>query len=173
LDIRSTIFLRLDSSSVERDQYNLTRAISIHDIGHSGTSTGITNSIRKNETTIDQDDMMFETNPSTQLSSLSKSTNSKRDERYLMQQEQKQQQRASERTFNETQFYARTSRTPIIKQRSLNYEKSDDFYSTPPIEDTFHDALNDLNTNKDQINDDKSKNNLHLSLSIVFYLLQT
>jgi len=90
-----------------------------------------------------------------------------------MQQEQKQQQRASERTFNETQFYARTSRTPIIKQRSLNYEKSDDFYSTPPIEDTFHDALNDLNTNKDQINDDKSKNNLHLSLSIVFYLLQT
>jgi hypothetical protein len=78
---------------------------------------------------------------------------------------QREQQSGS--SLAETQFYARTSHTPTTtKRHELIYQKSDDIYSTPPIEDTFHDAIDDLNTNKDQIIDDKSKKkkNLHISL---------
>ena len=60
-------------------------------------------------------------------------------------------------SLTETQFYARTSRTPIPKRHELIYQKSDEIYSTPPIEDTFHDAIDDLHTRRDQIIDDKRK----------------
>jgi hypothetical protein len=143
--------LAIDSSSQEKDRYITARAISIHDIGNSGTSTGITNSIRKNEIGTDQADGLADSNPSIQLSS-TKTTNNKKEGRDIMQREQQ-----SGSSFAETQFYARTSHTPTNKRHDLIYQKSDEIYSTPPIEDTFHDAIDDLNTNKDQIIDDKSK----------------
>ncbi len=148
--------LDIDSSSPEKDRYITTRALSINDIGTTGTSTGITNSIHKNEITNDQADALVESSPFIQFSSI-KTTNGKREGRDIMQREQQ-----SGSSFGETQFYARTSRTPPTNKRhDLIYQKSDEIYSSPPIsppiEDTFHDAIDDLNTNKDQIIDDKSK----------------
>jgi len=144
-------FLDIDSSSPEKDRCITTRAVSIHDIGNSGTSTGITNSIRKNEIGTDQADELVDSNPSIQLSS-TKTTNNKKEGRDIMQREQQ-----SGSSFAETQFYARTSHTPTNKRHDFMYQKADEIYSTPPIEDTFHDAIDDLNINKDQIIDDKSK----------------
>jgi hypothetical protein len=141
----------LDSSSAEKDRYISARAISIHDIGTNGTSTGITNSIHKNERTTNQADVLVDSSPSIQFSS-TKTTNGKKEGRNIMQREQQ-----SGSSLAETQFYARTSHTPTTtKRHELIYQKSDDIYSTPPIEDTFHDAIDDLNTNKDQIIDDKN-----------------
>lgn len=146
-----TFSLHTDFSPAEKDRCITTRAISIHDIGNSGTSTGITNSILKNEITTDQADVLVESNPYIQLSS-TKTTNGKNEGGDIMQREQQ-----SGLSFAETQFYARTSHTPTSKPRDLVYQKSDEIYSTPPIEDTFHDAVDDFITNKDQIIDDKSK----------------
>jgi hypothetical protein len=84
--------------------------------------------------------------------SSTKTTNGKKEGRDIMQREQQ-----SGSSLTETQFYARTSHTPTTKRHGLIYQKSDDIYSTPPIEDTFHDAIDDLNTNRDPIIDDKSK----------------
>lgn len=156
--------LHIDFSPAENDRCITTRAISIHDIGNSGTSTGITNSLHKNEITNDQDICLVESNPLLQLSS-TKTTNGKNEGRDIM--EDEQQSRSS---FADTQFYARASHTPIKKRNDLIYQKSDEIYSTPPIEDTFHDAVDDLNINKDQIIDDKSKTNLHIVLFVsLFY----
>jgi hypothetical protein len=139
--------LYIDSPLPRKSSYISARAISIHDIGTSGTSTGITNSIRKNEITIDQADLLVESSPSIQLSS-TKTTNG----RDIMQREQQ-----SGPSLAESQFYARSSHTPTTKRHDLIYPKSDEIYSSPPIEDTFHDAVDDLNTNQDPIIDEKSK----------------
>jgi hypothetical protein len=69
-----------------------------------------------------------------------------------------QREQPSGTSLRETQFYARTSHAPTTHRHNLTYQKSDEKYFTPPIEDTFHDAVDDLNINKDQINDEKSKN---------------
>jgi hypothetical protein len=84
--------------------------------------------------------------------SSTKTTNGRKEGRDIMQREQQ-----SGLSLAETQFYARTSHTPTTKRHGLIFQKSDEIYSTPPIEDTFHDAIDDLNTNKEQIIDDKSK----------------
>jgi hypothetical protein len=144
--------LDIDSSSPEKDRCITTRATSIHEIGNSGTSTGITNSICKNEITTNQADILVESNSFIQLSS-TKTTNGKKEERDIMQREQ-----PSGLSLGESQFYAKTSHTPTNKRHGLIYQESDEIYSSPPIEDTFHDAIDDLNINKDQvIDDDKSK----------------
>ncbi len=156
-------FLAIDSSSPEKDRFITTRAVSIHDIGNSGTSTGITNSIRKNEIGTDQADALADSNPSIQLSS-TKTTNNKKEGRDIMQREQQ-----SGSSFAETQFYARTSHTPTNKRHDFIYQKADEIYSTPPIEDTFHDAIDDLNINKDQIIDDKSKKICIFFVSFIRY----
>jgi hypothetical protein len=94
---------------------------------------------------------LVDSSPSVQLSS-TKTTNGRKEGRDIMQREQQ-----SGLSLAETQFYARTSHTPTTKRHGLIFQKSDEIYSTPPIEDTFHDAIDDLNTNKEQIIDDKSK----------------
>ena len=68
-----------------------------------------------------------------------------------------QREQQSGPSLAETQFYARTSHTPTTKRHGLIFQKSDEIYSTPPIEDTFHDAIDDLNSNKDQRIDEKGK----------------
>jgi len=165
LSLVYTHSLHIDFSPAENDPCITTRAISIHDISNSGTSTGITNFICKNEFTTDQDICLVESSPSLQLSS-TKTTSSKNEGRDIMEREQR-----SGLSLAETQFYARTSHTPITKRHDLIYQKSDEIYSTPPIEDTFHDAIDDLNINKDQIIDDKSKKNLHFFFFFRFFVL--
>jgi hypothetical protein len=156
--------LDIDSPSTANDRFISVRAISIHDIGTSGTSTGITNSVRKNESRTDQTDVLVESSPSRQLSSI-KITNGTKEGRDIMQREEQ-----TGSSFAESQFYARTSNTPNIKRHGLIQKNSDEIYSTPPIEDTFHDAIDDLNTNKDQINDDKSKKIcIFFSLRFIIY----
>ncbi len=145
----------IDFSSPEKDRSIGTRAISYHDIGSSGTSTGLTNSIRKHENTIDQADILVESSFPKHLSS-TKTTNGKKEGRDIM--EHEQQSRSS---LAESQFYARTSNTPITQRHDLIYTKSDEIYSSPPMDDIFHDAIDDLSTNQDQTIDDKSKQNLH------------
>jgi hypothetical protein len=144
--------LHIDSSSQEPVRSISARTISFHDIGTSGTSTGITNSVRQNEATNGRADVLVEASSSLQLSS-AKTINGKREGRDIMQPEQQ-----SEPSLAESQFYARTSSTPSTKRHDLIFQESDEIYSSPPpIDDTFHDAIDDLNMTKDQIIDDKSK----------------
>jgi hypothetical protein len=44
-------------------------------------------------------------------------------------------------TLAESQFYARTSNTPISKRQNFTDRKADEIYSSPLIDETFHDAL--------------------------------
>ncbi|CAF1286362.1 unnamed protein product, partial [Rotaria sordida] len=140
----------LDSSSPKKNRYISARATSINDIGNSGTSTGITNSIRRNEIRIDQTNVLVESSTSTRLSS-AKTTDNKKEGRNIMQQEQK-----SESSLAEPQFYARTTNTPTTKKYGSSYQKSKEIHSSPIVEDTFHDAVDDLQINKDQIADIKN-----------------
>jgi hypothetical protein len=130
--------------------------ISSHDIGHSGTSTGITNSIRRDETTNERTDVLVESMPPIQISFAKTTTISasgEKDRGDIMQREQ-----SSATPFAESQFYARTSHTSATKRNETVYGRSDDLYSSLPIDETFHDAVDDLNPLQDQIITDKSKN---------------
>jgi len=102
--------------SLEKDHRETTRTISIQNIGSSGTSTGITNSVRKNETINDQTSAMVEsTAPST-----TKILAGKRE--------------GEDKTgisFAESQFYARTSNTPSIKRQG---EKANEISSSSLID---------------------------------------
>jgi len=100
----------LDSSSPEKDHHENTRAISIHTIGSSGTSTGITNSVRKHGTTNDQTYSMVESTPST-----TKTMGEKREGENIVEQ--------SGIAFVESQFYARTSNTPYLERHDFNDKK--------------------------------------------------
>jgi hypothetical protein len=93
--------------------------------------------------------------------SSTKTINGKKEGRDIMQGEQQ-----TGSSFAESQFYARTSNTPTTKRHGLIQKNSDEIYSTPPIEDTFHDAIDDLNISKDQIIDDKGKKKICISLFI-------
>ncbi|CAF2917376.1 unnamed protein product [Rotaria sp. Silwood2] len=148
--VLSLVYIRsldIDSSSPGKDRSICTRAISIHDIGNSGTSTGITNSIRKNEITVDQTNILVESSSSKQLSS-AKTRDNKKEGRNIMQKEQK-----TGSSLAEPQFYARTSNTSTKKQYDLIFQKPDQIYSSPMIKDTYHDAIDDLQINKDPITD--------------------
>ncbi|CAF0899341.1 unnamed protein product [Rotaria sp. Silwood1] len=67
---------------------------------------------------------------------------------------QKEQQSGS--SFGESQFYARTSNTPTTKQYDLIYQKPNQIHSSPIIEDTYHDVINDLQINTGQRTDIKN-----------------
>lgn len=145
-------FLDIDSSSPGKDRSISARAISVHDIISSGTSTGITNSVRKDEINIDPPDVLVETNPSILFSSATTTRDIKKDRSNIMEREQ---QPAS--SFAESQFYARTSDAPTIKRYDFIYEKSDQTCPIPIVEDTFHDAMDDHDMNKHKIIDIESK----------------
>ena len=143
--------LCLDSSSTEKDRPISTRALSIHDIGTSGTSTGITNSIYKTSINDEQADVLLDSSPSIQLS-LTKTTNGKGAEEDIMQREQQ-----SGPSLAETQFYARTTPTPVSKRHALIFQKSEEIYSTPPLEPTFQDPIDHYKANSNRFIDDQSK----------------
>jgi len=84
--------------------------------------------------------------------SSTKTTHGKKEGRDIMEHEQQ-----SGSSLAESQFYARTSNTPITQRHDLIYTKSDEIYSSPPMDDIFHDAIDDFSTNQDQTIDDKSK----------------
>ncbi|CAF3541406.1 unnamed protein product [Adineta steineri] len=140
----------LDFSSREKNRSTNTQATSIHNIGNSSTSTGITNSIRRDEITADQAHRLVESSFLTQLSS-TKTPNGKKERRKIMQHEQQ-----SKLSFTEPQFYARTSNTPTTKRHDIIYPKSNEIHASPPIDDVFHDAINEFTANKDQTIDDKN-----------------
>ncbi len=96
--------------SLEKDHRETTRTISIQNIGSSGTSTGITNSVRKNETINDQIYPMVESTPST-----TKTVAEKREGEDAIQQ--------SGIALAESQFYARSSNTPHLKRHDFNEKK--------------------------------------------------
>ncbi|CAF3513009.1 unnamed protein product [Rotaria socialis] len=146
----------LGSSLPGKNRSISAQAISVRDIVNSVTSTGITNSIRKDEITIDQIDLLVETSPSIPLSPVIITTTTttaaaaaadiKNGRLNIMEREQQ-----SGSSFGESQFYARTPITPTTKRYDFIYQKSDETYSAPIIEDTLHDAIDDLHINKDQI----------------------
>ncbi|CAF0986323.1 unnamed protein product [Rotaria sp. Silwood1] len=144
-------------SSPERDARNNTRAISVHNIGNDGTCTGITNSVRKNETINDQTYAMVDATPSiTKPKTIS--INEKKEGEDIIQQQHHQQQPPpppSGISLAESQFYARSSGTPLTKRHDFIDEKVNEVYSSPLADDTFHDAINDLNINKDQVMNEK------------------
>jgi hypothetical protein len=122
----------IDSSSTTgKDQRENVQVIANRNIGSSGPNTGITNSVRKNETI---NNTVIESIPS---------TNDKKEGI----------------SFAETQFYARTSNTPpCSKRHDINDEKiTNEIYSSPPLDDTFHDAIDDLNISKDQLINEEEK----------------
>lgn len=145
----STVVSPLDSSSTtaaaDNDRSNSLRALSIHDIGTSRTSTGITNSIYKTRIRDEQADVLVDSSPSRQLP-LTKTTNGRREdneeERIIMQREQQ-----SRTSLAETQFYARTSHTPVSKRHGLIFQKSDEIYSTPPLDNKFPHTIDDQSKN--------------------------
>jgi hypothetical protein len=106
----------LDSSLPEKDHRE-----NIQTIGSSGTSTGITNSVRKNETVNNQTYAVVESTPST-----TKIIGEKREGENIKQQ--------SEITLAESQFYARTSNTPYSKRHEANEENEtiDDLKKVTP-----------------------------------------
>jgi hypothetical protein len=106
-----TIF-SLDSS---KDHHENTRPLSIHsNIGSSGTSTGITNSVRKNEKAHDQvSPMVVEVIPSTTK---------------IIPEKKEGEERIS---LSESQFYARTSNTPPYQIKSE--EKTSELFIHEPI----------------------------------------
>ena len=63
-----------------------------------------------------------------------------------------QREQQSGTSLAETQFYARTSHTPVSKRHGLIFQKSDEIYSTPPLDKKFPHTI------EDQLIDDKSKN---------------
>lgn len=67
------------------------------------------------------------------------------------------QQSQSRIPFVESQFYARSSNIPYSKLYDFNGKKADEFHSSSPINDVFHDAIDDLNRNKDQVMNSKGK----------------
>jgi len=93
--------------SLEKDHRETTRTISIQNIGSSGTSTGITNSVRKNETI--NKPMVDST------SSTTKTVAKKREEEDIIQQ--------SGIVLAESQFYVRSSNTPNLKRHDFNEKK--------------------------------------------------
>ncbi|CAF2819700.1 unnamed protein product [Rotaria sp. Silwood2] len=143
-----------DLSSPERDPRNNIRPISVHNIGNDGTCTGITNAVRKSETINDQTYAIVDSTPSTTKIKII-STNEKKEGEDVIQQQQQQQQQPTEISLAESQFYARSSGTPYTKRHELIDEKVNEVYSSPPADDTFHDAINDFNINKDQIMHEK------------------
>ena len=145
---------RLGSSSLERDHRDSARAISITNPGSTGASTGITNAVRRNETVDDRTYPLIAPTPSGHLSTTT-TTNGKRDEEDLMQHQQTLPQ--SKVSLAESQFYARTSMTPNTKRTDVLNGKSDGTHSSTPIDDTFHDATDDLNMSKDQTVPSKGK----------------
>ncbi|CAF0935876.1 unnamed protein product [Adineta ricciae] len=121
--------LPIFSSPEEKDRSLHTRAISNYDIGNSGTSTRFTNAIHQDEITTDQTSRLVKTNLPVQLSTI-KITNSKQRERNLMEHEQE-----TGSSLIDSRLYAQTS----------------EIYSTPPpMDDVFHDAVDNFNTNQDQ-----------------------
>ena len=117
----------IDSSSTTgKDQQENVQVIANRNIGSSGPNTGITNSVRKNETI---NNTVIESIPS---------TNDKKEGI----------------SFAETQFYARTSNTPPCSKR---HDINNEIYSSPPLDDTFHDATDDLNISKDQLTNEEEK----------------
>ncbi|CAF0992532.1 unnamed protein product [Rotaria sordida] len=115
-----------DLPSSERDPRNNTRATSVHDISNDGTCT------------------VDSTIPSTtKIKTIS--TNEKQEGENII------QQQTTGISLAESQFYARSSNTPCIKRQNFIDEKINEIYSSPPADDTFQDAINDLNINKDQI----------------------
>ncbi|CAF1583217.1 unnamed protein product, partial [Adineta ricciae] len=137
--------LPIFSSPEEKDRSIHTRAISNYDIGNSGTSTRITNPIHQDEITTDQTSRLVETSLPVQLSTI-KITNSKQRERNLMEHEQE-----TGSSLIDSRLYGQTSGTPTTKRRNLIYSRSEEIYSTPPpMDDVFHDAVDNFNTNQDQ-----------------------
>ncbi|CAF1131336.1 unnamed protein product [Adineta steineri] len=125
----------LHSSTLERDRRNSVQAISNHTIGSSGTHTGITNAIRKNETTTDPMVESFSSAKNTILIP----TNGEREGEDII------QPTKSGISFVEPQFYARSSNIPQPKRSDFVSKKAEEFYSSPkPI-------LDDFKNNKDQI----------------------
>ncbi|CAM4895290.1 unnamed protein product [Rotaria socialis] len=134
----------LDSSLPVRDQRHNVRAISTTTIGNDGTSMGITNSVRKHETPNAQTFSMVESTPST-TKPKSTTTNEQREGADIVQPQQQ-----SGISFAESQFYARTSDSPYSKRHHFNDEKVTEVYSSPQVDDSCQDVMNDLDINKDQ-----------------------
>lgn len=114
------------------------RTIALHTVG---TSTGITNVVRQNESNPDSTNVRPDRNSALTHSPVkipSSKNNALKEGNFPM--ENKLPEKFS---FAETQFYARTSATPPIQR------KLDDVCSSPPGDDTFHDAIDELSAHKD------------------------
>ncbi|UJR20854.1 hypothetical protein I4U23_023964 [Adineta vaga] len=128
----------LHSSTPERDhRHGIPAAISQHTVGSSGAHTGITNSVRKNETKTEKKYSTAESTPSTRNNTVSTPVINKEKEG-----ENIIQQSKSGPSFIESQFYARTSNTPQTKRSDLNGTKSNE---------RSHDAVDDLKISIDQM----------------------
>lgn len=67
----------------------------------------------------------------------------------------------------ESQFYARTSASPTLQRQELREEpKSDEIYSSPPPDDTYHDAIDDLSSTRDPILPEKGKHHFEKAFLI-------
>lgn len=149
----------LDSFGPETSRFSSIQLLSSHDIGHIGTSTGITNSIRKSELIHDQTDIKSELSLSPHYLSSAKpttissyATNNKNNKENLMHRED-----TAGFSLSESQFYARTSLTPITKRKDFIYKPTEDMFASAPCEETFHDAVEDFQIRQDQSIDEKSK----------------
>jgi hypothetical protein len=109
---------KLFSLDSPKDHQENIQPISIHDnIGSTGTSTGITNAVRKNETNHDQEaSMVVEV-----ISSTTKIISEKKEEEPI--------------SFSESQFYARTSNTPLYPIKSE--VKTQELFIHEPIKSLF------------------------------------
>lgn len=132
--------------------------LSSHEIGHTGTSTGITNSIRLTERThASTNSFPLDLDTSSQLPSRQITNNNK--EKYLRYPEQQ----STAYSFSESQFYARSSQSPMTQRSSLHHRKVDEMDPPTVMDETYHDALDDFQTNNDRIIDDKGKVCHHVS----------
>lgn len=151
---RSSRFWCLESSLAERDPRDSARTVSLHPTA--GTSTGLTNSVRQNETQNDQTYALVEPTPSVQQiippPIVRTTTHGMKEGESLM-----QRQSPAGISLAESQFYVRTSNLPDAKQRDIIDRKSDELYSSPPADDTYHDAIDDLSMPKDPMVFDKGK----------------
>ena len=117
-------YIPLDSTSTDRDHHHNARAISVQTIGTQGTSTGITNAVRKNATTNnDQICSTIESAPILTKIDAIKTTDNKLEDDSIVQQQTKI-------SLDESQFYARTSTSPYSKRHDFNDDNSKELSSS-------------------------------------------
>ncbi|CAF1063837.1 unnamed protein product [Adineta ricciae] len=108
-----------------------------HHIGSSGTHTGITNSVRKNETRTERKHPTVESTPSIRSNAVSTPIITREREG-----DDIMQQSNAGISLTESQFYARTSNTPQTKRSDLNERK---------MNEISHDNVADMKISRNQM----------------------